>query len=610
MIDRVLRKKSIFVVCAVVLCCALLWNGGSVIATVSVAVGLLLFILLPGVYVCLSCNIKEHFLPVAFSVGLILFVLCYLALLLTGIGAVFYGVPPLIGAMGLFRLYGGEYRPEVHRHGLLLSFVGVLFALCVLPSVELPNFSSLPFAEGGLYSDVADAVLLLPSETFTAERLLTAEVYDLLVAGVGYLFGLPLYEVAAFYLPLLLLVFTAVSVYSLADRYLKNRHRALLSTLLFFFASPLVLPIFDGGFFATERLLFSGEFCFVLILMIASIIALSGTVGRIDGGMSKGLLSLLPPSLCYLPLCLIEPLYALFLLFAQFVITIVYTVTGRFYLRVYLMLMVLSSMFFVFCRDFLPSITLNEQFEMSGLFDGLLRNSYTASVLSYNILFPIASLLSILFILFPSLLPSISEGVKTLKNLKISGYLRLLFLLTLTAAMVGAFLIEGGYEILITLVLLIGAIVVFRAFARKKSMVAIAFIAVSTLFGVFNIGAVVYDGVLLQLQSFGYVEYEQERSSFHPTMLNALEFIHDNTENSSVLISNVEQGEDFITAMSGRVCLPIQDGVVDDILSFSVGREEFQELSVDYLLFEGEPTDTEGLALLYSEGDYFVYALS
>ncbi len=609
MIDKILRKKSIFIACALVLCCAVLWNGGSVIAMVSVAVGLLLYVLLPGVYICLNCNIKEHFIPTAFALGFVVFLSCYIVFLLSGISAVFYGVPPLIGAMGLFKLYGGEYRPEIHRHGLLLSFVGLVFALCTLPRVALPNFAPVPFADEKLYKDISDAVLLLPSDSFIAERLFTGEVYDLIVAAVGHLFGLPLYDIAAFYLPLVFLICTAVSVYSLTDRYLKNRHRALLSTLLFLFASPLVLPIFDNGFFASEQLLLSGEFCFILTLMIANIIALAGISAKVNGGVSSWLLSLLPMLLCYLVLCLSEPLYALFLLVAQFIIAVLYTVTKRFYLRVYLALIILFGLFFTLCHDYIYNIAPCEQFKMSGLFDGLLRESYTVSVLLYNIMFPITVILSILFILFPFLFPSVSQGVKTLKNIKISGYLRLLFLLTFTLALCGAFLIEGGYKVLVTLVLLSGAINVFRAFARKKSVTAMAFIGISCLFGIFNIGAVMYGGVLTQLQNFGYVEYE-EQQMFDPTMHGALKFIRDNTENSSMIMSNVQGGEEFVSAMSGRVCTPSRQEVFDTALSEKARHDILSSLLVDYILLEGEPVEDEDLTPLFSDGGYHVYAVT
>ncbi len=607
MIDRILRSRPIIIVAVVTLCCFLLWSGGSVVAAASVAFVVVFCIILPGVFICLSCNQKENILPSAFVVGSAVFALCYLFSLLSEVFAVFYGVPLLLGALGLFKLFGGEYRPEIHRHWLALSIPVLLFAISTLPMVALPKFDLVPLADSSVYQKAAEAVLLLPSESIVSSPPQTIEFLDLLSAAVSHFVGVPVYDTVAFYLPLFLLCLSAISVYNLADRYLKNRHRALLATLVFFFASPLCIPMLDDGFFASERLIVSPEYSFLLIAFIAALLSMSAAITKTTGSRLYSLTTLLPSLGVFCILCITLPLYAAFLLLIIFSIALIYTFTGRFYLRIYCLLLGFGALFALLCRDFVATITFVEQFEISELFDQLLRNSYTSSIVVYYILLPITIILSIIMVVFPIMLPLLSEGRKSITNLRGSGMLRISFLLLSSFGLLATFFLQNAFTPMIVVIFAVGSVTIFRSFARKKGALAVVFVVLSVAVGAFNLSVKIYEGTVLQLQGFGYIEYD-EQEMMDPQLLNALYYIRDNTDDAALLMTDYEGGYEA-TALSQRRFVEPSERVFDGNLADETLRETLLQHDVDYLLAEGSPERFDSLTILYESGEYTVFGL-
>ncbi len=580
--EKILSNKTTFIAAMVTLCCFLLWSGGSVISAVITTVAFLLYIILPGVYICMHCGVKDCYFASALPVGVTFFTLIYVAYLLTDISSLFYALPPLVGAMGFFTLYSNKENLSIPSLKMV-SVPIIIFSFSMLPLVALPVFAPLPTAPEHLYNHIA-SLTTTPIEEQT--------LYNILASALVELTGISTYSTLAFYLPILSLIMLCVSLYSLADRILKNRKKALLATAIFLMASPFTFPGFEGGFFTAEALLSSGEFSLSLAVAASVILAFE------RGLKAAGYNGLIPAVIGYALLCFSGPEYAGIMLCAIAAVVIVFSLTGRFRLKIYLLFITCCALFGVLCFDFYSALNISDGLPQGVQLDGLLRQSYILSPILYYILLPIGFTVSVFFALLPIITALVKQFVFSVKRLKSTGFASLMLIATSIFSVIAAFILEGSYGSLSSLSLLCGAIIAARMF-NYPGIIVKSTVAVSVIIGLFNLSFLMYDGVTAQLQSFGYIEME-ETQMVEPAFIEATQYIRQNTQNESVIATNHPLGSLIATSYSDR-------HYSDDFFNGDVSIERMQNLNIDYLLlYNAEIPSSEGFTVLYEQNDYVI----
>ncbi len=581
---KILSGKITVIVATVTLCCFLLWSGGSIISAMIAAVVVMLYIILPGIYLCLHCGFKDCFFASSMPVGITFFVLIYSAYMVTDISSLFYALPPLIGAMGFFTLYSNKEKLNF-ANLRFLSLPVIVFSLSALSIVALPVFALTPTAPQELY---AAAVSLV--EDHPAEQT----IYNILAIAICELTGISGYSFLAFYLPIFSLVMLCVSLYSLADRILKNSRKALLATAIFLLASPFAFPGFEGGFFTAEALLTSGEFTLSLAVAASVILAFE------RGLKAESCIGLIPAVIGYALLCFIRPEYAGIMLCAIAAVVLIFTATKRYKLKTYLLFLVCSLLFAMLCYDFYTTIAISDGLPQGLQMDGLLRQSYIESPILYYVLLPIGFAVSVFFALLPIITALIKQTIYSTKRLKSTGFASLMLIAISTFSVVAAFIIDGSYGTLSSLALLCGAIISARMFGYPGLVVKATVIA-SVIIGAFNLSFLMYDGISAQLQSFGYIE-QAEVTMVEPAFYEATQYIRKNTPNESVIATNHPLEGGIASAYSDRVFIKNED-----FFKLTVTAERMQNFGIDYIMFyDTEIPNLGDVTVLYEQSGYTI----
>ncbi len=586
--ERLLKGKITSITAIVIACFFLLWSGGSLSSTIIISIVVLLYILLPGIYICIQCGIKEQLPGVALPVGVVFFGLIYLIFLYiarigTEIDSLFYALPPLIGGMGLFTLIA---KKAIVEPGLSksLSVPAMFFSVAVFPLVAIPVFTATPLADIELYS-AASALNLDPLDS--------SSLYNLIASAIVKLTGQSGYSLLAFYLPLLSLLTLCVTIYSLADRVLKNRKKTLFASIIFLIASPVTFPGYEGGFSTAETLLFSGEQCLNLAIATSVILTLERTVA------SEKFLTLIPSFFGFTLLCIIEPTYAAVILITLIPVTLIHLISARHRVNLYLLFLICLSVFLLSCYEFYTEITITSGLPQGLQMDSLLRDSYIISPILYYALLPVGFVISVLFALLPILPATVKNLFMVAKRIKSTGFASL-FVLTITLfSGISAFIIEGKYETLGLLCLLCGSILAARMFDYKGFIVKLSVI-VSIAIGTVNLGFILLVGITAQLQSFGYIEYTDE-PMMEPMFYQTTRYIRENTQNSTIIATNHPLGEEITSALTGRVCIETDE----NFYNRAINATRMKSAGVDYLLlYDHETYIYDDVTVLYAANTF------
>ncbi len=581
-------SKTFITVAIITFCCLLLWSGGSVIAAFFVALIVVFYIAFPGIYICTLCGIKDHLLATGIAIGFALFVSIYSIYLASGLYAMFFALPLLLGGVGLFTSMGQGYNFNIS----VLRFTALpifIFSIAILPTVAVAIFNPLPLCDISVYQ--AANLMTSPPQS--------QDIYTLIAAAIAEISGQPGYNVIAFYLPIISLILLCITIYELADRLLKNSKRALLATLIFLIASPFTFPGLDGGVFVGKEILFDAQLSLSLAITASVLLCAERAIS------SKNILSVIPAVAGFAITCFFEPQYAAILLLAIFLIFVIYLVTGRINLNLFLIFAIFAILFATFCHDFYLNISVAPGLPQGLQIDSLLRNSFIVSPVLYYILLPIGFVVAILAALLP-IFPALTKSfLLIIKRLKSTGFGTMSLVITAVLSAVLAFLLKDAYEPLSSLALLLGSICAAKMFAYKAPIVKTA-IVTSIAIGTFNIALLLMGGISAQLQSFGYFTYDVEQQLLEPKLYSALSYIRDNTADDAVIATNHPIDTTVIGALSDRECKVSDISEVGSFLFESTMKSE----GIDYLLlynYNGE--DLSQLTTLYSDSSYTVVGL-
>ncbi len=585
--EKVLGGKIIIATAMVTFCCFLLWSGGSVITAVVFLAVVLLYIILPGCYIALLCGVREHLVATALPIGTAIFSAIYAIFDLTDVTALFYALPPLLGGIGLFTLIGEKTSIDI-KSTRLVALPMIVFSVAVLPVVALPIFNAVPIADKNIF---ANAASLFESE------ITSLSPYNLIALAIMQITGRSAYEVLAFYLPIFSLVMLCITLYNLADRVLKNKKQALFATMIFFIATPFTYPGFDGGFFTAETLLTGGEFTLNLALAASVILSFERAV------TTSSALRLVPAAIGYLILCYASPIFAGALLSALLPIVVVFTVTRRFRLNLYILFLSTLAIFAVLGQGLYTGITIYPGLPQGLQMDSLLRDSYIISPILYYLLLPIGFALSVFFALLPILFALIKNIYYMAPRLHRTGFGSMFLLLVAVISAVAAFVVEGSYDVLCALSLLCGAISGARMFAFKGFAVKIT-VSAAIAVGVVNLCFMVFFGITTQFMSFGYIDYP-EQQMMDTMFLKTAEYIRHNTPNNAIVATNHPLGDAVTSALSNRQSVSLEQ----EFYSTAVSTETMEKQHVDYLLlYNRDKNIYDDFTILYENGGYVVAA--
>ncbi len=547
------------------------------LAAIFVALIFIFYIILPGVYICNICKINEHLLGASISIGMALFLAIYSLNVSTGLYALFWALPPLLGGAGLFNLLGG--RASLKLNTLYFTALPIfIFSLAILPAVALPIFSAVPLSDISVYTTAAAQL------NGSSGNL---DIFNLTASAIKAITGQPFYSITSFYLPIFSLLLLCISLYDLSDRLLKNQGKALFAVLIFLLCSPFTLPGLDGGLFAGEDILYSGSKALALAVTASVVLSAERAVA------SKKPLALLPAIAGYIVVCLFEPSYAGILLLTLLLSCAVQLATGRRNTNLLLLLLAITAIFAILCFNFYSTISLAPGLPQGLQIDSLLRSSYIVSPILYYILLPIGFVIAILAALLP-IFPALIKGFTSMfKRLSTTGFGTTTLIFASLISAVCAFLLDGGYEVLSSLSMLFGSILAAKMFAYRAPLVKAAVIT-SMAIGVFNISLLLIGGVSLQLQSFGYFSYP-EQQMLEPELIEAVSYIRDNTPEGSAVATDHLLGSTIISALSERGCETYDTEVLE------------QSNKADYLLLYNQGDyNLQNFTLLYSSDSYIV----